>query len=316
MQSGTFGPTNALQKHVGKKTTKYSTPAPGNYSPSSPDSYKMKKCGSSSFGGPLAKMDRSKTGYLAESQRFKAPAPGQYNANSGFQKQVGSTKSSSANFKFGSSTRDDIHIVYTPGLSQEGSSRQTPGPGSYANTSHNKICRKAGKKTAPTYSFGGNLAKVKRGGVGSSTSTLPQCGPGSYGASPSVGGQVNSLKKTAARANFGTADRTRSEVAVQPGYAGKSKGVRDNPGPGAYSAMSSIGKQSDAKKPSSFNFKFGTEVRSKADALRNRDIYSTPGPGAYQAAPGNGVQMNSRFASSSRTLFGTSERSSLSTPVG
>lgn len=264
----------------------------------------------------MAKMDRPSTGYLADAVRFKAPGPGNYDCKSGFRKQLASNKTSSANFKFGSSTRDDIAIIYTPGLQQEGSSRQTPGPGSYVATSHDKISKKGSKHKAPTFSFGGNLAKVKRGGLSNSSSTLPQCGPGAYGANGSVGGQISSLKKTAPRANFGTADRQKSESAVQPGYAGKSKGVRDNPGPGSYSHYSSMSKQSDAKKPSSYAFKFGTENRAKADALRNRDVHSTPGPGAYSAPPPNGIQTNSRFKTSSKALFGTAERGSMSTAVG
>lgn len=264
----------------------------------------------------MAKMDRPSTGYLADAHRFKAPGPGKYDRSSGTGKQTDSMKSSSANFKFGSSKRDDIAILYMPGMQQEGSARQSPGPGTYTVTSHNKISRKGGKTHAPASSFGGNLAKVKRDGLGNTSSTLPQCGPGAYGANGSVGGQISSLKKTAPRANFGTADRQKSESAVQPGYAGKSKGVRDNPGPGSYSHYSSMSKQSDAKKPSSFAFKFGTENRAKADALRNRDVHSTPGPGAYSAPPPNGIQTNSRFKTSATALFGTSSRGSLSTPVG
>lgn len=264
----------------------------------------------------MAKMDRPSTGYLADAVRFKAPGPGNYHASSGVGKQTSSMKSSSANFKFGSSGRDDIAILYMPGLQQEGSSRQTPGPGSYSATNHNSISRKSGKKKAPASSFGGNLAKVKRGGLGNSSSTLPQCGPGAYGAAGSVGGQISSLRKTAPRANFGTADRAKSENAVQPGYAGKSKGVRDNPGPGSYSHYSSLSKQADAKKPSSYAFKFGTENRAKADAMRNRDVHSTPGPGAYTSAPGNGAQMNSQYRTSTRALFGTSTRGDMATPVG
>lgn len=264
----------------------------------------------------MAKMDRPSTGYLAEAHRFKAPGPGNYNSGGSLGKQTSSTKTSSAYMKFSVAPREQQALTYMPDLQQEGSSRLTPGPGTYAPISHNSISRKSGKKKAPVYSFGGNLAKVKREGLAGKTATLAGCGPGSYGAKESVGSQVSSLKRTAPRANFGTADRTKSEVAVQPGYAGKSKGVADNPGPGSYSHNSSMSKQADAKKPSSFAFKFGTENRSKAEERANRDKFSTPGPGAYNDSPGAGFQVNSRHRTSQRTLFGTSNRGDLATPVG
>jgi hypothetical protein len=222
--------------------------------------------------------------------------------------QTSSLTPSSANFKFGSSGRDDFHKSYVPELQQEGSSRKTPGPGSYSVTDHNKIARKKGKAQAPTFSFGGNMAKVKRSGPGVRANTLPQCGPGSYEAKEAVGKQSSSLKRTSARCNFGTADRSKSEVTVQPGYKGKSKGVADNPGPGSYEHISSVGKQASAKKQSSYRFSFGNETRDKQMALKNRDIQSTPGPGAYGTAPGIGLQCNSKYQTTQRTLFGTSER--------
>jgi hypothetical protein len=180
---------------------------------------------------------------------------------------------------------------------------------------------------------------VVRDGVSDSFSTLPQCGPGSYGAREAIGKQTSSTKKTAARANFGTADRYKSETAMSPGYAGRSKGGVENPGPGTYNAPSSLQKQHgmfiayssqhcliltrcslhhpsfpDASKESAFAFSFGTSTRDK-DVLKE-EMAKVPGPGAYVSAPGCGVQANSRYRTSQRTLFGTSARGGLQNPVG
>ena len=126
-----------------------------------------------------------------------------------------------------------------------------------------------------------------------------------------MGKQSSSLKKTSARCNFGTADRSKSEVTVQPGYAGKSKGVADNPGPGSYEHGSSVGRQPNAKKQSSYRFSFGNETRDKRVALESSDIQQTPGPGSYTSAPALGQQTNSKYETTSKTLFGTSERPDL-----
>jgi len=259
-------------------------------------------------------MDRPKTGYLAEPLTFRAPGPGNYAHDSMFSKQKSSLKQSSENFKFGSSARDDIVKIYTPGIPQEGTARKTPGPGAYTQQDHNKITRGTGKSKAPAWAFAGNLNQVARDGVSDSFSTLPQCGPGSYGAREAIGKQTSSTKKTAARANFGTADRYKSEVAISPGYQGRSKGGVENPGPGTYNAPSSLQKQSDASKESAFAFSFGTSTRDK-DVLKE-EMAKVPGPGAYVSAPGCGVQANSRYRTSQRTLFGTSARGGLQNPVG
>lgn len=178
MSSGTFGNVAPLQKHTAKPKPKYSTPAPGNYSTVATDKVKHSKAASSSFGGPLAKQSRPKTGYLVESYKFKAPGPGNYNINGSLGKQQSSLKTSSANNKFSTATRDQQAATYMPDLQQEGSSRMTPGPGSYTITNHNSISRKSGKKKAASYSFGGNLAKVKREGLAGKSALCLNAGRG------------------------------------------------------------------------------------------------------------------------------------------
>jgi len=296
-------------KHAGKPKATYNTPSPGSYNIVNPDKNKYKKASASAFGGNMSKMDRAKTGYLAEAHQFRAPGPGCYQTGSMMSRQASSKKLSSPNMKFGSSGRDDIEKVYMPNSKQTGSAKKTPGPGAYNVTSQNIISRGKSKSKAPQTSFGGNLARVKRSGVRPST-TLPQCGPGTYGCRDGLGTQASSMKRTAAVAKFGTADRTKSEVAVQPGYAGKSKAVQDNPGPGTYAATSAVGKQADAKKPTSYAYSFGSEKRTTFQSKK------VPGPGAYNSAPGLGLQSNSKFRTTQKFVFGTSERGSMQNPVG
>ena len=127
--------------------------------------------------------------------------PGNYQHDSMFAKQKSSLKQSSENFKFGSASRDDIVKVYTPGIPQEGTARKTPGPGAYTAQNHDKISRVGLSKTkAPAWAFAGQLNKVNRSPDLGTGCTLPQCGPGSYGAREAIGKQTSSTKKTAARA--------------------------------------------------------------------------------------------------------------------
>jgi hypothetical protein len=180
--------------------------------------------------------------------------------------------------------------------------------------SQDSICRGAkGKVKAPGWQFGGNLAQMKRPPLSKSASTLPQCGPGSYGANDGLGTQVASTKKTAAVAKFSTADRVKGQIAVSPGYAGVSTGVTDNPGPGTYDGTSAVGRQADAKKPSSYSYSFGTEKR---DTLGTGKSAANPGPGAYAENPGQGSQPNSKYRTSQRALFGTAARTSPMNAVG
>ena len=306
LAAGGFGDCSPLKEHRGRGgTASFVNPAPGQYDATDPgtNTTKFSDSTSSAFGGPMAKIDRPKTGYLREALTFKAPGPGNYDHESSIDKQVLSVKATSNRTRFAKAPREDATKVYMPGSNQVGTAIANPGPGAYTHVvTQDHISRGNTKHAAPKSSFGGNLGQMKRPALSNMISTPKQCGPGTYTAPGGLGKQPSSRAKTAPRANFGTADRVKSQVAMAPGYKGRSSQAAMNPGPGTYNSRSGLGLQADGKKPTAARYVFGKGSRGE----KSRAF--TPGPGAYTATPTMGMQPNSRFATSSRAKFGTARR--------
>jgi len=310
-----FG-TTRLKATVVTNTVAYCPPGAGANDAVDPTKYRETKQPAASFGGTMAAVDRTKTGYLQEAFQFRAPGPGTYEGISSMDKQGDSTKPTSSKHKFNKADRDDFPVkCYMPGMRQEGTARHVPGPGTYSPNSVDYEGRGSSKSRAPVYSFGGPLGKVRRcdgTGLVHLTGTDAQCGPGAHNVETSMQTMASSTKATSARATFGTGNRDQAEVIVAPGYTGKSKETLNNPGPGTYVSARSMGYQASSVKKSSANFKFGTETRDRVTKMRTRDLLATPGPGNYKIAAGLGRQGNSKYRSTNRALFGTSARK----PIG
>jgi len=304
LAGGGFGDCSPLKPHRGREVGPDNDPGPGAYDAQDPGRTKFSDSAKSSFGGPMANIDRPKTGYLREALSFKAPGPGNYEAAASLGAQVSSVKATANRTRFGKSSRDDAAKVYMPGSNQIGTALANPGPGTYTHVvTQDHISRGKAKRCAPKSSFGGNLGQMRRPELSNMSGTPKQCGPGTYAQPGGLGKQPSSRAKTAPRANFGTADRVKSQVAMAPGYKARSTQAAMNPGPGAYNSRSGLGLQSDAKKPSAARMVFGNVAR-----LPKERAAMNPGPGAYTATPGMGMQPNSRFATSSRAKFGTARR--------
>ena len=313
-KAGTFGNSRPLKPHKSRKAGAYSTPAPGAYDAVdiAKSTTRFSRAPKSSFGGPLAKIDRPSTGYLAGSLRFRAPGPGNYDHDSSVDKQAESRRATAERTRFAKADRSAGQKVYMPGSKQLGSALHNPSPNAYeVSGGQDMISRGKKKNRAPATSFGGNLGKMKRPSMSLRTGAPPQCGPGTYTAKQAgIGTQVSSSKRTAPRAKFGTQDRVKGQMALAPGYKAPSTSGALNPGPGAYAHRSAVGVQSDAKKPSVARYSFGKEPRGVSRAGK------VPGPGAYNSSATMGAQVNSRYRTGARTQFGTAPRASMANNVG
>jgi len=110
MVGGSFGNCEALKPHRGRSPAKgaMKTPGPGHYGVEDPrkgTTTKFKTTWKPSFGGPLCKIDKHKTGYLREALTFKAPGPGRYAQPHTMGSQPDSRKPTASRMKFGTAPR-------------------------------------------------------------------------------------------------------------------------------------------------------------------------------------------------------------------
>jgi hypothetical protein len=110
---------------------------------------------------------------------------------------------------------------------------------------------------------------------------------------------------------FGSATREGESFVCSAEGGTVSKGSRDNPGPGSYKDISSLGGQKLSTNTSSATTKFGSSLRE--DETKHK---FAPGPGAYSCHDSVGAQKLSKRQSSPAYGFGTSQRSPLVAEVG
>ncbi len=85
------------------------------------------------------------------------------------------------------------------------------------------------------------------------------------------------------------------------------------PGPGTYDSKSSLGKQSETKKQSSQQVKFGTSARGEnkvyVSRQHEREVLGNQSPGPKYLLPNSvGPQVTSKNKSASSIKFGSSDR--------
>lgn len=169
------------------------------------------------------------------------------------------------------------------------------------------------KATAPIFGFGSsdraNLAKVFLSAE-HAKSDYGKMGPGPiYDLKSSFGRQDSSKMNSGPLFSFGTADR------FQKPSADRAKRQTAVPGPGAYSAPSSIGRMVDSTHESAAQFGFGSSNRDhaakvflSAEQAKINFGLGSPGPSAYTARSGVGPQYSSRNETAPIYGFGSEER--------
>eukprot|EP01138_Halocafeteria_seosinensis_P000884 gb/GECG01000907.1/.p1 GENE.gb/GECG01000907.1/~~gb/GECG01000907.1/.p1 ORF type:complete len:404 (+),score=24.25 gb/GECG01000907.1/:1-1212(+) len=260
------------------------------HSPAPGDHDYREKPGKSLFGKnpPSWGIGTSKRG--ANDPRPQSPGPS-YMVEGGIGKQVTSTRPSSANYRFGTSSRDSSRKTWetpgpgahmyeeAPGKNLRGhnapnyrfgsSKRDAGGPRSESPGPRYKI---DSRPSSPSYKFGSSTRdEAKKASEGP--------GPASYMFEEPPG--KNLKGQNAATFRFGTSSRD--------GPRRSDKG----PGPGGYATMAGIGKQPISTKRTSSMSKFGSANRFP----QNRSS-ETPSPADYyhvpKTAPGPAWTMLSR----------------------
>jgi len=199
--------------------------------------------------------------------------------------------------------------------------------------------------SAPAYKFGArsasdaNLAKESRPG------------PGTYAFPDSLGNQFNSKKNTAAAWKFGSSNRwsnfksdfkacyqtpgmdlpnlaagwlgdaamysfgTSGRHVIGSGNPGSKPSFFGSPGPGTYTAQSSLGMQPMSNKETASRFKFGTATREKTHKVylthsHEREYLGqhSPAPNAYMMKSSIGLQYSSRNTTAANFKFGSADR--------
>jgi len=240
-------------------------------------------------------------------KKMHRPGPGAYDSESMVGKQVSSIKPSSANYCFGSSTREATKLTYTckaEYLDSDPNSTiivpNTPGPGTYEIIDAEKT-----KPTARKCQFGIKPEHVS-GAVRPQTSDA--VGPGRYenDAPSTLGKQMQSFKKTFPSFKVGTATREKVSLASNPGYNSglhNSKFVALVPAPGAYEQDFNPRCPPISNKKSSFATELGRGPR-----FARQNIPKTPGAGAYRNHSTFARQVRSTFKTSPAFGFGSSTR--------
>eukprot|EP00217_Crustomastix_stigmatica_P004419 CAMPEP_0183805902 /NCGR_PEP_ID=MMETSP0803_2-20130417/38290_1 /TAXON_ID=195967 /ORGANISM="Crustomastix stigmata, Strain CCMP3273" /LENGTH=295 /DNA_ID=CAMNT_0026050661 /DNA_START=118 /DNA_END=1005 /DNA_ORIENTATION=- len=262
-----------------------------------------------------------------------------------FGPQISSTKPSFPAYGFGTSVRmSSTRLFHTKEQTASNVGMVSPGPiydvpsAVGAQTSSKNV-------TAPSFKFGArsisdsNLTKESRPG------------PGTYETEASLGRQTTSQKNTSAAWKFGTSNRwsnfktdfkhnyetpgmdyprpasgwlgdaamfsfgTSGRHVIGMGNPGAKPSFQLVPGPGTYTAPSSLGLQMTSQRGTAAQFKFGTATR-----LATQKVYLThahereylgqhsPAPNAYKLNSSLGVQQSSRNLSAPNFKFGSADR--------
>lgn len=199
------------------------------------------------------RVTRSGGSYLGDSPGFKfgqsrragkfkekAPGPGAYTNQPSMGKQVHSKKESSNAYTFGRCDRgggektrfiSEKHSKILHGVN-------SPGPCEYSPLRNNRGLQFG---DAPKYSFHG-VSEIASTKYIKQVRNMP--GPGKYLGTSSIGGQVDSNKKNAPTFSFGTSDRNKAakKMFLSHEHSQENYG-QGSPGPAAYSAYSSFGRQ-------------------------------------------------------------------------
>jgi len=240
-----FGSDAPLRRHNPKMTMKkYATPAPGHYNVDSIDMVKFKNSAKTSFGGNLAKVDRSKTGLQAEAYKNASlPGPDKYSVPSAFPH-----KPKSPSHSFG---------VRLPPGELTPSTSKCVGPGSYSQLSSMGTQSASMRPSSSQFSMGTatreKVAEVLSPGFKAKSRSITPA-PDRYGTYSTMGRQYSSTAKSAAGYTFG------GNGGISP-ISKRSGKIGPGPGPGEYAWSSTIGIQSTSRFKTSSGFKFGTSER-------------------------------------------------------
>eukprot|EP00640_Fibrocapsa_japonica_P000761 CAMPEP_0113941660 /NCGR_PEP_ID=MMETSP1339-20121228/7535_1 /TAXON_ID=94617 /ORGANISM="Fibrocapsa japonica" /LENGTH=596 /DNA_ID=CAMNT_0000945867 /DNA_START=48 /DNA_END=1839 /DNA_ORIENTATION=+ /assembly_acc=CAM_ASM_000762 len=288
------------------------TPGPGAYADHQNNTANKPKAPSFSFGGNMAQVDRVKTGQYAEAMRSFTPGPGEYvGANQSMLGSVNtSTKRSSPNSKFGSSTRfQPLHAVGSVGGQSGGmvfakADEDKPMAESVQSSMAGQSL--STRRTMPSFSFGakagqevlatggGMLIHCPKTGI-SAPSPVDYQKPGS-----TLGRSLESKLRSSPEFSFGTGGRFNMKSEGLPGL--------ETPGPN-FSGSSSLSKQNLSKNSSSPAFSFGTATHRLVDLeMRKEQRQNRPGPGTYDSSSSCGKQVISKSSSAPQYSFGTSKR--------
>lgn len=207
------------------------------------------------------------------------PGPGQYRQNDSVGRQSNSRMHSYANWKFGTSTREDQSKVFLGADAAKSVPEfiHSPGPAVYNSISSMSTQRDSRKPSSENFGFGSSMRFHDAPKTPGAANGFPS--PAAYSLHSAVGKQISSVKSSYPVNSFPLADRYRT-AAVQ--YLGRQfvGAPRVSPGPAVYSLNDSVGTQVSSTRRSSGKFGFGT-----ADRFGYQDISikqaDTPGPGSY-----------------------------------
>jgi len=206
------------------------------------------------------------------------PGPGTYDASSSVGKQTYSVHPTSANFSFGTGTRDQLAKVFTSKEHEDAFiGKSSPGPGTYDN--HSSVGKQAVAKqrSSATPKFG--TANRFRYEYERRAAALP--GAGAYKNTNAVGPQALSANETMPKYGFGTSTRaTVKKVFISKEHE-KSSGGHEGPGPAFYQHKSSVGKQVTSVKKTNSSWTLGKETRFKINLNGGSNVNDVPGPGTY-----------------------------------
>jgi len=278
----------------------YQTPGPGSYGIETGyvSASTKQKAPAFSFGTQKLRMVELE---MEKEKKQHRPGPGSYLTSGSCGAQIVSCRPSSPQFSFGTSNRDQLSKTYVSkadsgpvDMNRINAGRDTPGPGTYQSSLTTK-------RAAPAYSFG--LKPQTAVGV-HRPNTSPTVGPGRYENRSGLGTQNLSVRASSPTFSIGTSSREICNQVISPGFKAMSKMA--TPGPGTYSAISSIANQVSSTEKSPFSCGFGKGEKLKRD--RDRGV---PGPGEYVAPASVGRQPRSTFQSAPAYGFGSSERQAL-----
>jgi len=230
-------------------------------------------CGSQADSGKLssAQWCFGTAERFAASPRKRTPGPGAYENAGAFGKQGLSNRSTFPLYGFGTVDRAMASKVFiSPGHAASAYGQSSPGPAA--------LYHKAGGLAGPKYGFGTDDRFQRLGRQLSDASELP--GPGSYSSDSTLGSQRSSRLTTQPAFGFGSSNREHTAKIFLSDLHAKSGGASayvTSPGPGVYSAASSVGRQATSRGRSAPTWGFG-----KATRFNDRTyVTDTPGPGSY-----------------------------------
>mmetsp|Transcript_17252 Transcript_17252/g.55295 ORF Transcript_17252/g.55295 Transcript_17252/m.55295 type:complete len:300 (+) Transcript_17252:196-1095(+) len=267
------------------------------------------------------------------------------NCTSTFGSQTLSNKLTNPQYTFGTSNRvSGSKLLLSKEQVKRNVGQVSPGPVYDAPASFG-VQNLSQRGTAPAYAFGG------RANSDSNLMKEARPGPGTYPAEGAIGQQHLSRRRTAPAPKFGTSSRwsnynkefkeayetpsfehprltkgwlgdapapsmgTSKRHQIGMGNPGSKPTFVMTPGPGSYTAASSLGAQNLSNKNSSQTVKFGSAVRESSKKMyishaHERELAGqhAPAPNLYEAKSSLGNQSSSRKITAPGTRFGTSDR--------